>query len=77
MKNQYVGDVNDYKKYSLIEIVSEVLNEKALIAWMLTDDDRGNDGNKLDYLKNERNERQFNPELFDRLKSIKLLIEQK
>jgi len=70
MKNQYVGDVNDYKKYSLIEIVSEVLNEKALIAWMLTDDDRGNDGNKLDYLKNERNERQFNPELFDRLKSI-------
>jgi hypothetical protein len=70
MKNQYVGDINDYLKYSLIEIVSEVLNEKVLIAWMLTEDDNRNDGNKLDYLKNERNERQSNPELFDKLKSI-------
>jgi len=32
MKNQYVGDINDYKKYSLIEIISEVLNEKILFA---------------------------------------------
>ncbi|MDR0863356.1 MAG: hypothetical protein LBO74_00285 [Candidatus Symbiothrix sp.] len=70
MKNQYVGDVNDYKKYTLIEIISEVLNEKVLVAWMLTEDDSRNDGNKLDYLKNEKNERQFNPELFDKLKLI-------
>ena len=70
MKNQYVGDINDYKKYSLIEIISEVLNEKILIAWMLTDGDSRNDGNKLDYLKNNRNERQLNPELFDKLISI-------
>lgn len=70
MKNQYVGDINDYKKYSLIEIISEVLNEKILIAWMLTEDDGRNDGNKVDYLKNVRNERQSNPELFDKLKSI-------
>lgn len=70
MKNQYVGDINDYKKYSLIEIISEVLNEKILIAWMLTVDDSRNDGNKLDYLKNKRNESQLNPELFAKLKSI-------
>ncbi|GHT51322.1 hypothetical protein AGMMS49982_08440 [Bacteroidia bacterium] len=70
MKNQYVGDVNDYKKYSLIEIVSEVLNEKVLVAWMLTKDDGKTDGNKLDYLKNAHNERQFNPTLFDQLKAI-------
>jgi hypothetical protein len=70
MKNQYVGDINDYKKYSLLEIVSEVLNEKVLIAWMLTGDDSRNDGNKVDYLKNERNKRQSNPKLFDKLKSI-------
>lgn len=70
MKNQYVGDINDYKKYSLIEIISEVLNEKILIAWMLTDDDSRNDGNKLDYLENNRNDRQLNPELFDKLISI-------
>lgn len=70
MKNQYVGDINDYKKYSLIEIISEVLNEKVLIAWMLTEDDSRNDGNKLDYLKKEKNYRQSNPELFDKLKSI-------
>jgi len=70
MKNQYVGDINDYKKYSLIEIISEVLNEKILIAWMLTDEDSRNDGNKLDYLENNRNDRQLNPELFDKLISI-------
>ena len=70
MKNQYVGDINDYKKYSLIEIISEVLNEKILIAWMLTVDDSRNDGYKLDYLENNRNDRQLNPELFDKLISI-------
>lgn len=70
MKNQYIGDINDYKKYSLIEIISEVLNEKILIAWMLTDGDSRNDGNKLDYLENNRNDRQLNPELFDKLISI-------
>jgi hypothetical protein len=70
MKNQYVGDINDYFKYSLIEIISEVLSEKVLVAWMLTGNDDRNDGNKLNYLKNEKNERQFNPELFDKLKSI-------
>jgi hypothetical protein len=70
MKNQYVGDVNDYNKYSLIEIISEVLGEKVLVAWMLTDNDGRNDGNKLSYLKNKNNERQLNPELFDKLKSI-------
>jgi len=70
MKNQYVGDINDYKKYSLIEIISEVLNEKILIAWMLTDEDSRNDGNKLDYLQNKKNESQLNPDLFEKLQSI-------
>jgi hypothetical protein len=70
MKNQYIGDINDYKKYSLIEIISEVLNEKILFAWMLTDDDARTDGEKLYYLNNSNNERQLNPELFDKLKSI-------
>lgn len=70
MKNQYVGDINDYKKYSLIEIISEVLNEKILIAWMLTVDDGGKDGKKLKYLENNKNERELNPELFQKLESI-------
>jgi len=70
MKNQYVGDFNDYKKYSLIEIISEVLSEKILLAWMLTDDNSRSHGNKLEYLENNKNERQLNPELFDKLKSI-------
>ena len=70
MKNQYVGDINDYKKYSLIEIISQVLNEKILFAWMLTDYDGRNDGKKLDYLQNKKNESQLNPDLFEKLKSI-------
>jgi len=70
MKNQYVGDINDYKKYTLIEIISNALNKKVLIAWMLTGGDGTTQGNKLSYLENKKNERQFNPDLFNKLNSI-------
>jgi hypothetical protein len=36
MKDQYVGDVNDFFKYSILETIGKVLGEKILIVWMLT-----------------------------------------
>ena len=31
MKNQYVGDINDYRKYDLLQLLSEELMEKILV----------------------------------------------
>ena len=36
MKNQYVGDVNDFFKYSILELFDKILNKKLLVVWMLT-----------------------------------------
>jgi len=50
MKNQYVGDENDYRKYGLLRCLANG-NEMSLgVLWMLTEDDGGKDGGKIDYL---------------------------
>ena len=36
MKNQYVGDVNDFFKYSILEMIDKILNKKIFVVWMLT-----------------------------------------
>jgi len=36
MKNQYVGDINDFFKYSILEIIEKELGKKIFVAWMLT-----------------------------------------
>jgi hypothetical protein len=49
MKNQYFGDINDYKKYGLLRILCEKGRGLA-ICWMRTPDDGGPDGRKRRYL---------------------------
>lgn len=49
MKNQYVGDQNDFAKYLLLRLCSRVFDE-ILVAWMLTEDDGRGDGAKIGYL---------------------------
>ena len=49
MKNQYFGDVNDYRKYGILRCLSEAGHVLG-IHWMLTPDDLGRDGRKLAYL---------------------------
>jgi hypothetical protein len=44
MKNQYFGDVNDYRKYGLLRALQSTWNGSLLVAWMLTPDDGGRDG---------------------------------
>ncbi|GHV65017.1 hypothetical protein FACS1894199_04650 [Bacteroidia bacterium] len=63
MKNQYVGDVNDFLKFTLIETISDALDyKKIFIAWMLTKND--GDGMVLGYL-NENGNDAFNKPFFD------------
>jgi hypothetical protein len=66
MKNHYVGDINDYRKYYLLENIKNILKKEILIVWMLT----SGDGEKTDYLKKENIYYNQNKDLFNDLKKI-------
>lgn len=65
MKHQYVGDINDYRKYALLRALSAGGANRIGVCWMLTPDDGGTDGGKLGYLAKPDQHRHFDPELFD------------
>ena len=53
MKNQYVGDIGDYGKYGLLRFLANK-GIKIGVNWYLTENDLTNDGNKTDYLKDDK-----------------------
>lgn len=67
MKDQYFGDINDYRKYGLLRILGEEGILKAAICWMLTPPDGRSDGRFIEYLDQPKDWRGFDPELFDHL----------
>lgn len=69
MKEQYVGDVNDYRKYALLRLLGRS-GLKLGVCWMLTPDDGRTDGNKLRYLDQATHQR-HDPELFALLRRVK------
>ena len=68
MKNQYVGDVGDFGKYSLLRILAEE-GIKIGVNWYLTEDDGSNDGKFTDYLEKGKL-RRYCPVVFDVLSDI-------
>ncbi len=68
LKDQYVGDVNDFCKYQLLRSMRRAF-DSILIAWMLTAPDGRKDGGRVRYLEN-RVLRELDPELFDALSGI-------
>lgn len=64
MKNQYFGDVNDYRKYGLLRALQSSWDGSLLVAWMLTPDDSGQDGGFRSYLKALHTWAKYDPELF-------------
>ena len=68
MKNQYVGDVGDFGKYSMLKAFSEA-GIKIGVNWYLTENDGSNDGKFTNYLGNEGMRRRCH-EVFDALKII-------
>ena len=70
MKNQYFGDVNDYRKYGLLRLLGGDGAIRIGVCWMLTRDDEGPDGEKTEYLhdENETAYRHYDPQLYDFLK---------
>lgn len=67
MKNQYVGDINDYIKYSILRTLTASGLSPMHLGWMLTPDDSRSDGNLTGYLAQPERYRDYDPELFDRL----------
>lgn len=70
MKHQYVGDINDYRKYALLRALSAGGANRIGVCWMLTPDDGGADGGKLAYLGQPERHRHFDPDLFDVLAHV-------
>jgi len=67
MKNQYFGDINDYKKYGLLRLLSNNSKNKIAVCWMLTADDQQTDGKLIGYLKYPGKWKKYDSQLFDLL----------
>ncbi len=70
MKNQYFGDINDYRKYGLLRAISRATNLSLCVAWMLTPDDGTADGKFIAYLDHPDQRSHYDPELFCALKGF-------
>lgn len=70
MKDQYVGDINDYVKYSVLRALGEAHTTSLLVCWMLTADDGGTDGRRTVYLRDRDRYRPVDPALFDSLEEL-------
>ncbi len=70
MKNQYFGDINDYRKYGLIRRILKTYDFKLLVAWMLTPDDGTPDGKFIDYLHKPLKWEKYDNELFHGIKNL-------
>lgn len=68
MKDQYFGDVNDFRKYGLLRALVLPDRLRLGVCWMLTEPDGKTDGNFLAYLSKPKTYRHSDPELFDWLK---------
>jgi len=72
MKNQYFGDIDDYRKYGLLRILGGGGILKIAICWMLTPSDGRSEAGLLNYLDQPKDWREFDPDLFGRLRGIVL-----
>ncbi len=70
MKNQYVGDINDYKKFGLLRSILTVSNLNILVSWMLTPDDGSTDGNIIGYLEDQEQWSGYDPQLYQAIKTL-------
>jgi hypothetical protein len=75
MKDQYFGDVNDFRKYSLLLSLSGGGALRTGVCWMLTPPDGRSDGSALFYLLQPERYRHLAPDLFD-LMHRAVLVEQ-
>jgi len=69
MKNQYFGDVNDFRKYGLLRAFAAA-GLSIGVCWLLTADDAGGDGELRGYLSKPSRWRRYDADLYDRLQQL-------
>jgi len=72
MKNQYFGDINDYRKYGLLRALTGNGTLRTAVCWMLTPDDGRRDGKRVSYLYYPLMWQHHDPELFNSLRETVL-----
>ena len=70
MKNQYFGDMNDFRKYGLLRTIQRASALSIGVCWFLTTDDGGADRELRKYLSQPRRCRNYDSELFDKLQRL-------
>jgi hypothetical protein len=70
MKNQYFGDINDYRKYGLLRTLNRASGLSIGVCWLLTGDDRSDDGGLRNYLAKPSHWQHLDPELYDKLRRL-------
>jgi hypothetical protein len=70
MKVQYFGDVNDYRKFTLLRALSAIGEFKIGVCWMLTEADESGQGDNRRYLTRADEWRRYDPALFDALAAV-------
>jgi hypothetical protein len=70
MKDQYVGDINDYAKYAVLKSLRAHASLPLFVCWMLTANDSRPDGLRLGYLSRQAEYEPLDPPLFAALKSL-------
>lgn len=70
MKDQYFGDINDYRKYGLLRSIILTSGLHVLVAWMLTENDGSTDGKFVSYLDKPKKWSKHDPLLFKNLNEL-------
>lgn len=70
MKDQYVGDINDFAKYSILRELRGASRLRLVVAWMLTHADGTTEGSQTRYLAERARYRHLDPHVFDRLNEL-------
>jgi len=68
MKNQYFGDINDYKKYSLLRHLGGNGQLGIAVCWALTEADGKSDGKRIEYLRQPDVWRKYDSQVYDHLR---------
>jgi hypothetical protein len=70
VKDQYVGDINDFEKYAILRALQGVSQLSLVVCWMLTAPDETGEGAKIDYLGKVSRYRHLDPHAFDCLAAV-------
>ena len=70
VKDQYFGDVNDYRKYGILRGLIEGSQLRLGVCWLRTVNDGRQDGEFRQYLQRPERWRHHDPELYDALRRL-------